>query len=158
MLTKQIVAAGLAAVLMTFTTAAPAAQRVVGDWLVTVEADRFSDANKTVVALTVSDDGVLAVRCLSSRLSLALLGKYRTGDIFIVKFRADRHDIIDTKAAAISDEVMEIHTPPEMVRQMLSAKEYAFRVIGVARSDFVFRAGRGASRAIGEVTKACPLE
>jgi len=152
-------AAIAASLVLSAASVATAAQQRVGDWLVDAEADRFSEEKTTVVALTIADDGALAVRCLRGELSLALLGKYRTGDLFVVKFRADRNAVIETVAKAISDDVMEIVTMPRMVRQMLSAREYAFRVMGAAASrDMIFRAGRGAPKAIGAVTKACPLD
>lgn len=84
--------------------------------------------------------------------------KYDTGDKFLIKFRADKEAVINTAGTAISDAVMQIDTPSEMVREMLTTKEYAFRVIGTTSNDFVFRAGRGAAAALGEVTKTCPLK
>ncbi|MCW5693095.1 MAG: hypothetical protein KIT48_12090 [Pseudolabrys sp.] len=151
------VASALAVVLGHPALAAP---KVIGNWLLTVEADRFSDAATNVIALTegTGGDGVLAVRCLRGNLSIALGGtKFDTGDKFLVKFRADKNIVIDTTGTALSETIMQLDTTHEMVRQMLTAKEYAFRVIGTSSKDFVFRAGRGAAKVLGEVTKPCPL-
>jgi len=137
-----------------------ATERAIGDWFVSSEADRFAEdgAKTRVIALLANRGGdILAVRCLAGKLSLALMGHYTTGDLFLVKFRTDRNAIINTAATAISEKLIEIITTPDMVRQMQSGSEYALRVTGEASNDFIFRAGRGAAKALGEVTKACPV-
>jgi len=132
-------------------------RQVIGNWFVTSDADRFGDG-VTVVALNVQDANSIALRCLQGELSLAMLGKYAQGDLFQVKFRVDRWDVIDTVGFAISDSVLQIMTSPQMVRQMMSGSEYALRVTGTTSTrDYVFRAG-AAARALVPVVKACPLE
>lgn len=134
--------------------------KMIGSWLVETEADRFSKARTLVIAQTANHLGAyLAVRCISGELSVALgIARYKVGDVFSVKFRADTNEVIDTDGIAILENIIQVDTSPKMIRQMMTAKEYAFRVTGFASNDVIFRAGRGAAMAIGEVAKACPLE
>lgn len=149
-----------AALALTLTQTAHAEQRMIGDWILKSEADAFSDKATNTIAMRMNDGmQLLAVRCLDGELSLALGGpKYRDGDIFFLKFRADKGEVIDTEGKAISEAVLQVVTKPEMIKQMMSAHRYALRVMGDTQMDFIFRAGRGAERAIGEVVKACPLD
>ena len=151
---------GLACLLIAAPAAAQQKPQMIGDWMLNIEADRFSDSAANVIAMTANPTGeFIAVRCLQKQISIALGGiRYKTGDRFLIKFRADKNEVFDSDAFAISEFVLQIDTNPEMVREMLAAKEYAVRVIGVASYDYIFRAGRGASRALGEVIKACPLD
>ncbi|MFA6265968.1 MAG: hypothetical protein WC670_09680 [Pseudolabrys sp.] len=141
-------------------SAAVAASKVIGNWMVNIEADRFSDSTMNVVAITSGKSGgILAVRCLGGDLSIALGGpKFDTGDKFLIKFRTDKRPVVDTIAVAVSETFVEVDTTKEMVREMLTAKEYAVRIIGASSNDFIFNAGSGAPKALAEVAKACPLE
>ena len=151
----RVVAAALAALLMAGAAGAQERKQVIGNWMVTVEQDRFGDGSRAI-AMTVQSGNILALRCLQKKMSLALLGKYKPGDIYVIKFRVDRADVVDTVGMAISDEVLQIETTPQMVRQMSTGKEYALRVAGDHGSqDFVFRAGT-AQKALVPVIAACP--
>jgi hypothetical protein len=158
-LKRALCCAALAAWAMT--SASHAQQpKIIGNWMLTVEADRFSDANTKVIAVTMNSAGdVLAVRCLSGQISFALGGeRYKEGDQFDIKYRPDKLAIVETTGTALNEKMMEVETSAEMVRSMLEAKEYAFRIMGASSRDVVFKAGAGAAKALAEVTKACPLK
>jgi hypothetical protein len=136
--------------------------RMVGNWLINTDRDRFSGDDK-IVAMTMDQGAMLAVRCMQKTFTLALrdpntAGELKEGDLFEIKFKADENPVIDTIGDAINSEVIEIAATPEMQKELLSAKEYAFRVSTSAGTQFdrVIRAGV-ASRALVDVVKACPL-
>lgn len=134
--------------------------KVIGNWMVSVEADRFSDAANKVIAMTSNSGGaIFIVRCLSSEISFAISGEtYKTGDQYLIKYRPDKSEVIDTNGVALSEKIIVMDTSLEMVRSLVAAKEYAFRVIGASSYDLIFKAGAGAPKALAEVTKACPLK
>jgi hypothetical protein len=141
--------------------AAQEQNKVIGNWIVRIESDPFNDGQAKVVAMTRGNGAsVLAVRCMGGELSVALGGdKYDAGDLFQIKFRADKLATIDTAAAAISSVVLQLETPPAMLRHMLGAKQYAFRITGAtATVDYIFKAGPRSGEALAEVLKACPLK
>lgn len=153
-----VVAAGL------FSMAALAEQRrIVGDWIITSNRDRFS-GGMTVVAATMQDGALFAARCIQGIFTLAIAdpaatGSFKGGDVFQVKFRADNLDVIDTVGDAINDEVVEILPSGAMRGELAEAREYALRITTPIGSQFdrVFRAG-AASRALVDVFKACPAD
>jgi hypothetical protein len=159
-------AAIISAAVLLVTAGGPAAaqetKKVVGNWLVTLEPDRFGDGAR-VFAMTSQNEKVLAVRCMRRNLSIALVelrllgtGRFEEGMKFTVKFRADRNPIIETVGFGLSDLAFQLDTPREMVRQIMAAKEVAFRVTyRDTTADWIFRAG-AASKALVDVIKECP--
>jgi hypothetical protein len=134
-----------------------------GEWEVEVKKDRFGDYTN-VLASTLNNDDLLAVRCLHSDLSIVygvayiLRGPFRKGDRFSIKFRVDKQPIIEVRADAVNESIMQLETTSEMVREMMSGREYALRISdGTASSDHIFTAER-AKEAIAEVVKECPLD
>jgi hypothetical protein len=135
--------------------------RVIGNWLLRVDDDRFSDG-KTVIAITAQGSTLLAVRCIQKNFSLAIsapAGGFEADDTVAIKFRADANPIVETTGAPINKAIIEVVATPDMRRELLTAREYAFRVTmpNGAESDSVFKAG-AAARALPEVLKACPEE
>jgi len=148
-----------------FATPAAAEDKVVGDWLISTEKDRFSTASgstKTIAARS-SGDNLLGVRCFPDGISLMLvdlrggISQYTQGANAIIKFRADDKSVIEAIGGATSNNAMQLSNGREMLNQMLGAKEYAFRIIyqGVT-SDVIFSAGKGAKAALETISKACP--
>jgi hypothetical protein len=140
---------------------AGAGQTTIGNWIVTTEADRFSEGN-TVIALTAQEGGLFAVRCIQNTFSLAIsnratAGELKEGDLFKIKFRADNLPVVDTIGEAINNSVIEVLTTPEMRGELTIAREYALRVTSAAGTTFdsVFKAGF-AAKALPPVLRACP--
>ncbi|MEW6256913.1 MAG: hypothetical protein AB1592_13240 [Pseudomonadota bacterium] len=141
-----------------------AQEKTIGDWMVTVEKDRFSsagEATKTIALRAYRGDG-LAVRCFPNGLSIAIFegrsgaGRFDEGMIFDVKFRADEGKIVDTMAIGLNDKTVEVGDGENIAPLMLNAKEYAFRLgYKSVTIDKVFPAGKGAKQAIDTVLKAC---
>ena len=95
---KSLTAATL--VFLALVGAAHASERLIGNWIVTVTRDRFSE-NEKIIAVTAQSDGLFAVRCFDGELTLALgaagvEGELKPGDLFQIKFRADRNAVIET--------------------------------------------------------------
>ena len=140
--------------------AAEPGYRVVGDWLVQRDRDRFSGA-ENVIALRLSNDlRALMVRCLDRKPSVVVkaLDQSFAGetDLFAVTFRADQLRPIQSVAEALDDRTAEILIREEMVEQIAAGREVAFRFeTKRARFDHVFLVGRGAQRAVAEVFNAC---
>ena len=74
------------------------------------------------------------------------------------KFRADGRRIIEADAVAISDKVFQLGNSNEIVREMIGAGEYAFRIPYLnVTFDWTFSGSQSAARAFAMVTKECPL-
>lgn len=137
--------------------------RRFGNWEVSYTPGRFGDKGK-VIALTVQDGSALAVRCMNGNLSFALMtlgfgpGRFREGLDVKAKFQADAKSPIDVDAAGLNDKTLQIDLPGPIARQLVDAKEYAFRVTYLSTTfDRVFKAGKGGPKAMAEVFKLCPL-
>jgi len=101
---------------------------MVGDWMVSVEKDRFDGADQVVAIGAGNNNRVAAVRCLKGESSLALLGEFEAGQVAEIKFRVDNNPVVATLGSAINANVLQILTTDDMLRQMLDAREFAFRI------------------------------
>lgn len=154
----------VAAAVLASAQALAAQEKVIGDWMVSVDKDRFSssgDGTKTLALRAARGNGI-GVRCFPDGLSIAVMemqpgaGRFEEGMMFTVKFRADEGKIIETIGLGLNDKTIEIGDGEEIIPLMLNAKEYAFRLTFKAVAiDMVFPAGKGAKQAIGTVLKAC---
>jgi hypothetical protein len=104
----------------------------VGDWLVSVEKDRFDGPDQVVAIAAGNNNSVTAVRCLKGESSVALLGTFEAGEVAKIKFRVDNNPVVDTFGSAISATVLQILTTDEMLRQMLDAHECPSRFNGAS--------------------------
>lgn len=145
-------------------TMAQETKRQIGAWEVSVEKDRFNSGSTKVIAILMQGGNAVAVRCFPKGLSVAVgellfgQGRFDEGMVFSVKFRADDKKIITTDGLGLSDKFIQIDSGPEIVSQMLNAKEYAFRLgYKAVTFDMVFKAGKGAREALGMVIKECPI-
>ncbi len=130
----------------------------IGNFLVTIEKDPFSDKD-TVVALALSGTDALGLRCLESTLSLVIAGQGRTwteGDSFNVKFRIDNKEIFDETGLAISSELVEVQDDAgKIMDDMNGGRSVAIRVTG-AVSFYTFTVPlRQPDKAIALVKMAC---
>lgn len=140
-------------------------QRIVGDWLVTSQEDRFEEGG-TYIAMAGDGGGhLLGVRCIQKKLSLAFMNvgsdpkPLRIGDIFAFKIRTDKKPVFETMGKAINDRLIELVTTKEVVRDMRAGSETALRIESVAgvSNTTVFKT-RGAKQAFAVIEKDCPLE
>lgn len=156
-----VLIAGLA-IPMTFSSAA--AQKVVGDWLVQIEADRFGDGG-TDVAMTASATTAVAfaVRCIRREWSLAVLDlssdpkPLKSGSAFAFKFRVDQNVVVKGYGAAVNERLIQLETETNLVSQILKGKELAMRLERPdgATIDMVFPIS-SAPRALASHLKDCP--
>lgn len=134
--------------------------KLVGNWLITIEKDRFT-GDPTAIAVTTQGGGVLALRCMQGALTFAVrdgntAGSLSPGELFVVKFKGGAHDVMSTMADAINDSLIEIVVTPIMRQVLLNSDEFAFRFSGQTQQfDSVFKAGT-ASRSLAPVLDACP--
>ena len=112
-----------------------AEEKMIGNWLVKSDRDRFS-GEATVVALSMQHgDEMLALRCLSNGLSFAIHSNVidgKQGDIYRVKFKGGDHAAEDTIGEALKDSLLEVAVTPEMRPSLVTSNEFAFRIIDSA--------------------------
>jgi hypothetical protein len=105
-----------------------------GNWALSVEKDPFGESDR-VIALTIDHNSALAVRCLHGHLSILLAegsflrqGRFSEGMPLSVKFRADKKQIEESEATALDDTSFQIHDSEDMIKEMVGAKNLAFRI------------------------------
>lgn len=138
--------------------------RIIGNWLVSAEEDRFGDGG-VFVALTDNDAFALAVRCLRKNLSLGVLdvssdpNPLTTGESFKFAFRVDKNPVIETKGVAISQRMIQIETEKYLVQAIRESKETAVKIENASGVSVVeiFQT-RGGAKAFADLVKECPLE
>lgn len=136
--------------------------RMIGNWMVSVDQDRFSDAPQAM-AITMQHGAILAVRCLERSLSVAIrnvgvIGGLTPGDIFSVAFRGSPHAVIQTMGDAVNDLMVEVMVTDEMRNDLITSAEYAFRLkFPASQIDVIFDAG-SAQEALQPVYRACPAK
>ena len=130
---------------------------MVGSFMVRTEKDPF-DGKDSVVAMTASGDWGVGVRCIQSGLSLAIVTtdtKINTGDVFLIKIRADSKDILEEKGTAISDKLIEVSDEADkIIDQALGAKSLSIRIMGDTVVTFTIPM-KSSDKAIGAVKTAC---
>jgi len=140
---------------------AHAESRVVGNWRLQIESDRFTDQTN-VVALTLNNGGGLAIRCLQGNLSILVSEartKYEEGDVFSINLRVDRQPVAERYGTAIGATFIEVNEEmPEIIKQIRDGRELAVRIHGkVSFRTLVFSLAN-VSRALAPLVKACPLD
>ncbi len=129
----------------------------IGNWYLSTERDRFSGED-IVRAVTEQNGKMMGVRCLDHILSLAINDpsrRFTPGDHFKIKFRADDNLVVDTDGEAISDTSILIRAKEPIPGELLTSKEFAFRVAStIGLYDLVFDAGSAAIALLG-VIEAC---
>ena len=134
----------------------------VGSWMVQTQKDRFTDSTN-VIALTMNNGGVLAVRCLSPgrHVTVAirhpdLVKDLTSGERFLVSYKGGKSPVLNTLAEAVGSDMLEVFVTKAMRATFLAADEYAFRFQSKSEQfDVVFTAGT-ASKALAPVFDACP--
>lgn len=103
----------MASVILAATCVSAPAQgiRMVGDWGVQSDQDRFSGATNVVAIRVVGARGFL-LRCLDGKLSFAVKDFAAPfageNDLIRVEFRADKNEVIGTLGEALDDMTAEI--------------------------------------------------
>jgi hypothetical protein len=134
----------------------------VGTWMVQTTKDRFTE-DTNVIAMTINNGGVLAVRCLSPgrHVTLAIkspgvVRELSAGEKFLVSFKGGKSPVLNTLANAVDSEMLEVFVTKAMRPVFLTADDYAFRVRDQnTQFDVVFDAGT-AGKALPPVFSACP--
>jgi hypothetical protein len=160
-LMSKAILIGLVASVISLSSASADTYKSFKGWVAKIEDNRFDDT-ANVMAASVQNGFVLAIRCIGGQRSVALTdlstsaGRYAERDILLVKFRADKKPILDTGAMALDDKMIQFADTDAMMEQMAGAKELAFRLeFKGASLDRVFAAG-DVSKAISLVSSKCP--
>jgi hypothetical protein len=136
--------------------------KLVGTWLVTTDKDRFT-GDPSMMAITIQDGAILAVRCLQRRLTMAVrdagvIGDLTPGTVFVVKFKGGTHAVMDTVGDAPAADMIEIAVTDEMRNALTTSAELAFRFTSDTQQfDLVFQAGT-AARSLPPIIDACPTD
>jgi len=134
----------------------------VGSWLVNTEKDRFTD-DINIIAATLNNGGVLAVRCLSPGRVVTIAIRHpqlvkdlTPGERFAVQYKGGKGPVLLTLAEAVGSDMLEVFVSKAMRPTLLTADEYAFRFRAPNEQfDVIFSAGT-ASKALPPVLNACP--
>jgi hypothetical protein len=105
----------------------------VGTWVVQTQKDRFTD-DLTVIALTMNNGGVLAVRCLSPGRYVTIAIRHpglvkdlTPGERFIVDYKGGKSPVLHTLADAVGTDMLEVFVTKAMRPTLVTADELAFR-------------------------------
>ena len=133
--------------------------KLIGTWFVSVDKDRFT-GDPSVMAVTVHNGSMLALRCLEKSLTFAVkdevVSGLTAGELFSVVFKGGDHPVTNTMADAVSDSLIEIMVTDEIRANLLNSDEFAFRFKGDNQQfDSIFPAGT-AARSLPAVINACP--
>lgn len=133
----------------------------VGNWQVVVDQDPFLKRPR-VVAVTGSGPVRMALQCNAGKLTIELgnigvRGPFLTGERVAIEFRADRRPIVEAEGLAINDARVQIETATEMARQMLDAKEVAFRITKPRSWPDLIYPLLKTERALVPLISACPM-
>ncbi len=150
------------AVAMAIPAVAAPKTKVIGNWVLMIDDNPFGEGKKTMASRSHGST-IFAVRCIGDELSFAVRWaggdqKFTAGDEFLVKYRADSGPILDAVAHAVDQQMLLLAATQLMVKQLHDAKQVALRFVSAAVAfDEVFDVS-GASWALADVVKACPLE
>jgi hypothetical protein len=101
-------------------------------WSVKIDADAFDDGKSSVIAISSGQDGSgVGLRCLHGRATVALREarpRYKVGQKFEIKFRADRGPVLSTSGDAVSDNLVQLDQTAALISAMRGARSLAFRV------------------------------
>jgi hypothetical protein len=104
----------------------------VGTWFVQTDKDRFTD-DTTVIAMTMNNGGILAVRCLSPGRFVTIAIRHPVvkdltpGENFLVDYKGGKSPVLHTMADAVGTDMLEVFVTKEMRPTLFTADEYAFR-------------------------------
>jgi hypothetical protein len=130
----------------------------LGAWTVSSERDAFDDAQVRVIAMLPSAQGVLAVRCLSHEMSIAFMPidrRYKDADLFEIKIRAGGGAIYEFTGTALDNGLLAFDVSRKVVEDIGAALDLALRIEGRTQSDFAFKTGPQAAKAMQAVLDAC---
>ncbi len=138
--------------------------RIIGNWLVSAEEDRFGDGG-TFIALTGKDGIGLGVRCLRKVLSIGILDMspdpkpLARGAKYSFSFRVDKGAVVETEGAAISERLIQVATEKSLVKSIRDGRETAVKIVDPygTSSVSIFKT-MGAIKAFADLSKECPLE
>jgi len=132
---------------------------MLGSFIVQSETDRFSN-KPTVVALALARGGALGLKCADGELSMFLMDPkgdhdFEKGEVYEIKQRIDQSPVEDVKGLSLDGKMVQMLLTPDLLTQLSSAKEVAFRVdMGVKRADFLI-ALKQPQQAVNRLKKAC---
>jgi hypothetical protein len=137
--------------------------KLVGNWLVSENEDRFEGGG---VFLALTRDGmgnVFVVRCIENTLDFVIgeekgnaTRKYKVRDIFYIKLRVDKRPILELTGVAVNEGLIQVNATAEIVRSIRDGKEIAVRqesIQGVS-SITTFNT-KGNAKAFARLTKEC---
>src|ERR1700730_7287519 len=92
--------------------------KTIGNWLVSIEKDRFGDGDK-VIAATGNGNSILALRYLQHELTFAVrdptsIRGQTAVAMFKVSFKGGNHAVIDTVGDVIDESMIEVLVTDEM--------------------------------------------
>lgn len=134
-------------------------KEMLGNFLVQSEEDRFTN-EPTVLGIAFGQGGALGLKCSNKELSLFLMDPksehdFEKGEVYEIKQRVDKNAVEDVKGVSIDGRMLQLLLPPELLTQMATAKEIAYRVdMGVKRADIVVPL-KQAHLVVGRIKKAC---
>jgi hypothetical protein len=136
-------------------------QKMVGNWMVTTSEDAF-DKGGSAAMITGNGSFIFAVRCLQKTPTFGIIlpnDKLAMGQVFNVKLRVDRGDIVDVDGLAIDEHLIQVDNNFKIWKALPGGKEIAIRIeseAGVSQTQAFKAAGAGA--ALPTLTRECPIK
>jgi hypothetical protein len=157
---KKIVIACAAMAL--FGSAAQAAEQTtaVGDWVVTSVDSAFDDGGNAAIIAGIPGF-FFAVRCQRKSPNFSIMlskDKLTEGQLFHVKLRVDRGDIIEVDGISLDEHLIQAENNFAIWKALPGGKEMSVRVenqMGVSQTQSFMISG--AAKALPTVTRECPI-
>ncbi|OKO69887.1 hypothetical protein [Bradyrhizobium sp. NAS96.2] len=163
-MSKAALLAAVIALIAAMPARADYQNRLIGNWLVSAEEDRFGDGG-TFIALTGKDGVGLGVRCLRKVLSVGIVDMspdpkpLDRGAKYSFSFRVDKSPVVETEGIAISERLIQVKTEKSLVKNIRDGKETAVKIVDPygTSSVSIFKT-TGAPKAFADLSKECPLD
>jgi hypothetical protein len=136
-------------------------EKMMGVWMVQSQDDAF-DMGGTAAMVTGSANLLFGVRCLQKHPSFGIIlphDKLTTGQVFTVKLRVDRSDIVEVDGLAIDEHLIQTDNNFSIWKELAGGEEIAVRLenqTGVSETQS-FKIN-GAAAALPTVTRECPIK
>jgi hypothetical protein len=158
---KKLAIACAALTLFGSAAQAESKQKVVGNWMVSSEDDAF-DKGGLYWMVVQSRGFAFGVRCLQKTPSFGIIlpeDKLTEGQLFTVKLRVDRGDIIEVGGVAIDEHLIQTDNNFSIWKALPGGKELAVNLENMRGTSQtrVFKIS-GAAAALPTVTHECPIK
>jgi hypothetical protein len=136
-------------------------QKMIGSWVVQTQEDAF-DSGGSYLMMTGRPGFIFAVRCLQKIPSFGIVVPNDTlskGQLFSVKLRIDRGDIVVVDGIAIDEHLIQVDNDFRIWKDLPGGREIAIRLendAGVSSTQSFKTAGSGA--ALQALTRECPIK